>query len=145
MEPGSPFPALSIRQPWAELILLGRKTIEVRTWIVEHRGPIWLHAGRARDPQLDEAFGLHDLFRGGYVGSAVLTAIMPLDRARWELLRAEHLDRGGFAEGRFGWLLTDVKRLVRPVAGPGRLNLFHPEPEVDEQLRTAELVAGGSA
>ncbi len=139
------FPALSIRQPWAELILLGRKTIEVRTWTVEHRGPIWLHAGKAHDPRLDEAFGLHDLFRGGHVGCATLSAIMPLDRARWELLRPEHLDNGGFAEGRFGWLLTDAKRLVRPVPAPGRLHLFHPEPAVQEQLQAAELVAGGSA
>lgn len=29
--------ALSIRQPWVELILLGRKTIEVRSWAIRHR------------------------------------------------------------------------------------------------------------
>ena len=30
--------ALSIRQPWAELILQGRKTIELRTWKTCYRG-----------------------------------------------------------------------------------------------------------
>lgn len=125
--------------------MLGRKTIEVRTWIVEHRGPIWLHAGRAHNPRLDEDFGLRDLFRGGYVGCANLTAIVPLDRERWEHWQPEHLDTGGYIEGRFGWLLTDVKRLVPPVPGPGSLHLFLPEPEVQEQLRTAELVAAGPA
>ena len=30
--------ALSIRQPWAELILQGRKTIELRTWKTSYRG-----------------------------------------------------------------------------------------------------------
>jgi ASCH domain-containing protein len=33
--------ALSVRQPWAELILTGRKKIELRTWTTDHRGPLW--------------------------------------------------------------------------------------------------------
>ncbi|WP_084604451.1 ASCH domain-containing protein [Desulfonatronum thioautotrophicum] len=41
--------ALSIRQPWVELILPGHKTIEVRSWPTRHRGPLWLHAGMARE------------------------------------------------------------------------------------------------
>jgi len=42
-------PALSIKQPWAELILRGRKQIEVRSWSTAYRGFVWLHTGRSRD------------------------------------------------------------------------------------------------
>jgi len=36
---------LSIRQPWAWLIVHGYKTIENRTWQTAYRGPILIHAG----------------------------------------------------------------------------------------------------
>jgi hypothetical protein len=36
--------ALSIRQPWASLILLAGKDIENRTWETRLRGPILIHA-----------------------------------------------------------------------------------------------------
>jgi hypothetical protein len=32
--------ALSIRQPWAELIAKGCKSIEVRSWTTNYRGPL---------------------------------------------------------------------------------------------------------
>ncbi|MCD6364478.1 MAG: ASCH domain-containing protein, partial [Planctomycetes bacterium] len=30
--------AVVIKQPWAELVASGRKTLEVRTWRTRHRG-----------------------------------------------------------------------------------------------------------
>jgi hypothetical protein len=36
--------ALSIRQPWAWLIIAGIKDIENRRWATNHRGPILVHA-----------------------------------------------------------------------------------------------------
>jgi hypothetical protein len=45
----APLPALSIRQPWAGLIVAGRKSIEVRTWPTAHRGPLLIHASKIRD------------------------------------------------------------------------------------------------
>jgi hypothetical protein len=38
--------ALSIRQPWAWLILHGGKDIENRTWRTNYRGPVMIHAGK---------------------------------------------------------------------------------------------------
>ena len=32
--------ALSIHQPWASLIASGRKTLEIRSWRMQHRGPL---------------------------------------------------------------------------------------------------------
>ena len=75
-------PALSIRQPWVELILRGDKQIEVRRWSSGYRGVLWLHAGRIVDPDAEPLPGVTDLFQGGFVGSAVLDAVVPFDRTR---------------------------------------------------------------
>lgn len=40
--------ALTIRQPWAQLIAIGAKTIETRSWPTKHRGRIAIHAGAHR-------------------------------------------------------------------------------------------------
>ncbi len=41
--------ALSIKQPWATLLVHGRKTIEVRRWQLHYRGPLLIHAARIPD------------------------------------------------------------------------------------------------
>ena len=38
--------ALSIRQPWAYLIVNGYKDIENRDWPTRYRGPVLIHAGK---------------------------------------------------------------------------------------------------
>jgi activating signal cointegrator 1 len=37
--------AITIYQPWAQLIAVGAKTFETRSWATKHRGPIAIHAG----------------------------------------------------------------------------------------------------
>lgn len=70
--------ALSIRQPWATLVVFGIKTIEIRKWSTRRTGQIYIHAGQQADrrdqgwrfvpPELREYCAL----RGGLVGRAVL-------------------------------------------------------------------------
>jgi ASCH domain len=49
--------ALSVRQPWAELILRGEKTIEYRSQPTKVRGKIYIYASATRyDPSEEEEF-----------------------------------------------------------------------------------------
>jgi hypothetical protein len=41
--------AISIKQPWAALIIAGRKSIEIRTWPTTYRGWVLIHAGKKAD------------------------------------------------------------------------------------------------
>jgi hypothetical protein len=41
--------ALSIKQPWATLVVHGLKTIEVRRWPTPRRGRVLIHAARVPD------------------------------------------------------------------------------------------------
>jgi hypothetical protein len=41
--------ALSLKQPWATLLVHGRKTVEVRGWPTTRRGRVLIHAARVPD------------------------------------------------------------------------------------------------
>lgn len=43
------WPALSIKQPWAWLILHANKNIENRTWQTDFRGKFYIHSGQKFD------------------------------------------------------------------------------------------------
>lgn len=85
--------ALSIRQPWAWLIVNGHKPVENRTWPTPHRGDLLIHAGLAFDeaglanvlavfPQLASVLPQrYDL--GGVVGTAQLVACVEEHASRW--------------------------------------------------------------
>jgi activating signal cointegrator 1 len=139
-------PALSIRQPWAELILLGQKSIEIRTWKTAYRGPLWLHTGQKRAPELDRQYGVRDPFTGGFVGRVMLTSVLPLDVDRWERWRERHRAEGAMPQGVYAWILREPTRFVRPVVAPGQMGLFFPDSCINQLLQQAlEESEGGKA
>ena len=113
--------ALSVKQPWAALIVAGVKLVEVRTWATRRRGRILIHAGRLPDerpeawaqvttPELRAAADL----RGGIVGEADLTGCRYYDTAEAFADDAgRHLnDPGWFAPPRlYGFEFRDARPL----------------------------------
>ena len=75
----APVFALSIKQPWAALIVHGLKTIEVRRWPTARRGHLLIHAARIPDDRPEAWRHLPDrlrecaLLQGGIIGSVELT------------------------------------------------------------------------
>ena len=118
--------ALTIRQPWAELILQGRKTIEIRTWGTAHRGLLGIHASKTIDEAACATYGLDHaiLDRGALLGTVELVEIVPLDADRWEALRDQHLSLDGFPGDVVGWRLADPQRVPQPIPMRGRMSLF---------------------
>lgn len=110
--------ALGIRQPWAELILRGAKTVEVRSVDTRVRGPIYVYASKklAGHPAADRAAENHGievdtLPRGVIVGSVELVETSPCTRAD---ARAACVPRS-FVEDRFAWRLQNPERLDEPL------------------------------
>ena len=132
------WPALTVHQPWAELLISGRKTVEMRTWTPDYRGRIWLHAGLKVNTELERRFGFTELYRGGYVGSMKLLAVVPLTRERWIQLSGKHLDAGEFRSGFFAWMLDEPRRFRVPVSSRGAQLLFIPPRDIQEQLIESE-------
>lgn len=85
--------ALSIKQPWAWLIVHGYKTVENRTWKTGYRGPVLIHAGKSFDnigyQEIKEAFPeiplpkLNEFQFGGIIGQATLTDCVTQHSSPW--------------------------------------------------------------
>ena len=58
--------ALSIRQPWAWLIIHGGKNIENRTWHTKHRGRFLVHASKSMTSK-EYCDGLEFAMRAGLI------------------------------------------------------------------------------
>src|ERR1700722_18536736 len=110
--------ALSIKQPWASLILFGVKTIEVRGWPTARRGRILIHAARVSD---DRQLGWEllpaeaketALLTGGLLGSAELVDCLTY-RNREEFARDQPLHRNdpGWFDGTclYGFRFADPR------------------------------------
>src|SRR6185312_7233539 len=74
--------ALSVKQPWAALLVHGLKTIEVRRWPTTRRGPVLIHAATVSDERR-EAWALvppelrdSACLRGGVIGAGELTSCL---------------------------------------------------------------------
>lgn len=124
--------ALSIRQPWAELILQGRKTIELRTWHTHYRGRIVIHAGQQCKEEHCRAYGLdpQKLVRGALVGTVEIVDIIAFDEESYNAHAAEHLRLGGWPGDLVGWRLANPLRFETPIPMSGRQGLF----DVDDAL-----------
>lgn len=134
--------ALTICQPYAELIMLGKKFVENRTWPTSYRGPLYIHAGKSRQWIGGDNYGIpeSELVFGAIVGTAELVACMPIDSMR-QISREQKVWNAGLtigqildhehAEGPVCWVLKDVHRFEYPVPYRGAQGLFDiPEAEV---------------
>lgn len=117
--------ALSIPQPWIELILTGIKTIEVRTWSTEYRGELWLHAGKKADKDVLKRFNLsvEQLTFGAIIGKCFLFDCVEFDNYTWRKWYKKHLVKDTLEKRKYAWYTKDPKRIV-PQPFRGRLGLM---------------------
>ncbi len=116
--PNKELVALGVRQPWAELILRGIKSIEVRTLPTVIRGPIYLYTSKviadtpaARTAADRHALDVDALPRGLLVGTVEIVdcaSCRPADAAA-ACLPAD------MVAGKFGWRLSNAQRLPEPL------------------------------
>lgn len=102
--------ALSLKQPWAELILQGKKKIEIRKWNTKFRGEFLIHASKNPDIEAMKKFGFLDLPCGFIVGKAKLVEVKDYEnKEEFEKDKNLHLATSEF--GNFGFILEDVERI----------------------------------
>lgn len=111
-------PALGVRQPWAELILRGIKTIEVRVVPTQVRGPIYVYASRkAGDGEIVEgAAGRHGLDVGSLPRGVLVGTVELVDcRLCTAADAAASCVPTDALHGRYGWQLVNPRRLAEPL------------------------------
>ncbi len=115
---------LSIKQPWAELILQGKKTIELRSWNTKFRGEFFIHASLAPDKRIMQHFGFSDLPCGAIVGKAVLIDVKKYENKEdFSLDQNKHQATSDFGE--YGFILENVSRLETPIIAKGKLGFWN--------------------
>ncbi len=102
--------ALSLKQPFAELILQGRKKIELRKWNTKFRGEFLIHASKKPDKEAMKRFNFTNLPTGCIVGKAILVDVKKYNS------EAEHqadkdLHLASSVWGNYGFILTNVERM----------------------------------
>ncbi|MCG2812996.1 MAG: ASCH domain-containing protein [Candidatus Aminicenantes bacterium] len=100
--------ALSIKQPWANMIAAGEKTIETRTWCTDYRGLLLIVSSKA--PRIEPA---------GYA-----LAIGKLIDCRPMTKDDEEEACCVVYPNAYAWVLTNIKR-IEPFPVKGKLGLYN--------------------
>ncbi len=136
------YPTLTVRQPWADLILCGIQDVENRSWSTKFRGRLLIHGAKTVEwhvvDYLTKEHGF--VFPQGYRPrtGAILGSVEVTDCV------TDHQSR--FFQGPFGLALSDPRHFERPVTYRGRLGIFnvparHLEPVASEIQGSAQVAS----
>jgi hypothetical protein len=114
---------LTLKQPWAELILLGKKTIEIRKWNTHFRGKFLIHSSKVSDSKSMKKFGFDKLPNGFIVGQANLFNVKKYKNIK-EFNEDKNRHLATVKWGKYGFILKNVKR-IKPIPAKGQLNFWN--------------------
>lgn len=135
--------ALSVWQPWASLIVSGKKRIETRPWPApssvrgqriaiastkvmraEQRKAVAEQSFRANYAQTGLP-PLEELPMACVLGTVLVDTCREIDSALLELIDEQECAFGWYEPGRFAWLLRDPEPFDRPVPVRGGQGLWN--------------------
>ena len=123
---------LSVCQPFAELIVQGKKTIELRKWNTKFRGEFLVHA--PQKIRLDDCKRLKiksNLTVGAIIGKVELIDVKEYENAvQIKIDSKKHLTPNGGSGNKYGFILQNPKQLRIPIPCNGQLNFFEFRPEL---------------
>lgn len=108
--------ALTVRQPWASLIMSGMKDVENRTYRIHHRGRLVIHAAKAvTEPALEKYRHLLDDEppRGVVLGTVEIVDCVQDSDSEW----ADHGSRIR------NWIVKDPVAFAQPIKARGQQGL----------------------
>ena len=126
---------LSLREPWATLIKDQKKFIETRSWKINYRGELYIHASMTKIDQetrnRKELFNLlekESLSFGMIICKCQLVDCIYMTKEYVEDMKRNHYQEyicGEYKEGRYAWILEDIKALEEPILSKGHLGIWN--------------------
>ena len=121
--------ALTIKEPWATLIIDGYKRYEFRSWKTNYRGKILIHAGLSLEKDMLERFRDYPICcsKGMIIGEAILVDCILVDENFERKLRevdpivygqSNHVEK-------YAWKLENVVKYDNPIPAKGKLGLWN--------------------
>ena len=122
---------LSLKQPYAELLVSGKKTIELRKWNTKFRGKFLIHSSKNVDSERSKSLGIDNrmLTQGAIIGIALLYGVKRY-KNKTELEADYHkhyADIKKFGSCMYGFMVKNANRFQSPIPYPGKLNFFEVE------------------
>jgi predicted transcriptional regulator len=127
---------LSLKQPYAELLAFGEKTIELRKWNTRFRGEFLIHASKNIDIQACERLDIDidKLTIGAIIGSAFLYDFKEYsNQEEFNKDKQKHFSivTKYFDGYKYGFLIRNARLFKKSIPYRGKLRFF----EVDKSIK----------
>ena len=122
--------AITIKQPWATLIMSGVKRFEFRSWKTNYRGDVLIHAGKGIDKEAVERLAKYlpeELPMGKILGKVTITDCVPMSSEFADMLSKENSDiytTHSFSRN-FGFQMENVVPFKKQIDAKGQLGFWN--------------------
>lgn len=145
--------AISIKQPFAYYIAMGRKPIEIRSWATNYQGPLLIcssqrpydgkivieSGGKAGLVPASFQMGMSTHFKisnEGQEGCALCVVDLVGCRLMENTIAEQLAAKVEYRVGHFAWLFENVRKIETPFRVKGKLGFF----DVDDSLLPDEIL-----
>ena len=120
---------LTIKQPWATLIMQGNKRFEFRSWQTKYRGDLLIHAGKSIDKEAMKRLEKYlpiELSIGKILGKVTLVDCVKMSPEFKEKLLKENINiyASSIFKEDYGWQVKNVEVFEKPIEASGHLSLW---------------------
>lgn len=125
---------LSIKEPYATLIMHKKKTIETRSWKTNYRGELYIHASKSNvAKEYLEKEGLNELIKdvsmnyGCIICKCHLVDCIYMTEEYIEKMKKEDPQEyvcGAYSVGRYAWILENIE-VIEPIEAKGKLGIWN--------------------
>lgn len=124
--------ALTIKQPWATLIMQGDKRFEFRSWKTNFRGDVLIHAGKGLDKEAVVRLKKYlpdELPMGKILGKVTITDCVPMSDEFAKMLSKENSDiyTSHSFSNNYGFKIENVEVFDTPIDAKGQLGFWNIE------------------
>lgn len=116
---------LTIKNPWATLIVNNYKKYEFRSWKTNYRGKILIHAGLNKDKIEFEEYNLNYI-KGAIIGEADIVDCILVDNTfdkKLKIMNPKVYQRNNV--GLYAFKLENIKKYDNPIYIKGKLGLWN--------------------
>ena len=131
---------LSVSQPFADLIVYGKKTIELRRWNTNFRGEFLIHSPLKIRKEDCKRLKINqkNLVKGAIIGKAEIYDVKKYN-SKSEIAKdsKKHFASKKFQNNKYGFCLKNAKPFRVPIPAKGQLGFFEVNPP---KIKKSEII-----
>jgi hypothetical protein len=120
---------ISLKQPYAEFLAIGKKTVESRKWSTGYRGDFLIHASKTIDTEACDYYkiNINTVTKGAIIGKASLYGIKKyINNLEFALDKDKHFSLKKILNNgcMYGFLIKDPVKFDKTIPCSGKLGFF---------------------